>query len=414
MNDLLQQVTLLGDNIPWLKDVRATGKVIFEQNGIPNAKSEAWKYTKPNMFFSAPFVAQSQGIDISYQPELPFDCYKICFINGVFTPASSQLPQTIEVMPIIEAVMFKPEVREQIGKLTDINRHPFAALNAAYFNEGAYIHLNGDLDKPLVLIYHFAGATADEMYNIHNLIVLDGETGGELIEYYDNAADIKSRYFINTVNEIYVDENARLNHYKVQNDAFKAVHIALQSAEVKENGIYKSFCLNKGADLARNETQIKLIAANARAQVNAIYAINGWAVADTTTDIEHLFADTHSSQLVKGVAGGQTKGVFQGKIHIAPDCIKSEGYQQHRALLLSDEAEIDVKPELEIFADDVKCTHGSACGQIDAEQMFYLRSRGISEESAKQMLVDAYLEEVIAKVDNEKIADWIKLLLKMS
>lgn len=164
--------------------------------------------------------------------------------------------------------------------------------------------------------------------------------------------------------------------------------------------------------MARNESKVRLADTLAKAEVNAAYMMNGWATIDTTTDIEHLVAETFSDQLVKGVVGGQAKGVFQGCIHIEPNAIKTKGYQQHRALLLTDEAEVDVKPELEIFADDVQCSHGSACGQLDAEQLFYLRSRGLGEEEAKAMLVDAYLQEVIAKVDNEKIADWIKLLLQ--
>ena len=139
--------------------------------------------------------------------------------------------------------------------------------------------------------------------------------------------------------------------------------------------------------------------------------MNGWATLDTTTDIEHLVANTTSNQLVKGVVGGQAKGVFQGKIRIAPNAVKTEGYQLHKALLLSDEAEIDVKPELEIFADDVKCSHGAACGQLDKDQLFYMLSRGIGEEEAKQLLIDAYLNDVIAKVDDEKIKEWIRSFL---
>lgn len=410
MSNLLHKIDLLADNIPWLHDFRKQGGEVFVQKGIPNAKAEAWKYTKPQMFFNDDFeVATTVNTD-NYRPNLPFDCYKMCFINGIFAPQASDLPQEIEILPIIEAVMFKPEVRQFIGELADAEKYPFAALNAAYLNEGVYIHINSKLDKPLAIIYHFIGTNNSPMFNFRNLIILDEKAQSEIVEYYDYDADLKARYFNNTVNEIYIGKNAKLDHYKVQNDAFKAINIALQAVKVENGGNYKSFCLQKGADLARNESKVKLIAEQATAQVDAAYIMNGWAVLDTTTDIEHLACNTNSSQLVKGVVGGQAKGVFQGTIHIAPNCIKTEGYQQHRALLLSDDAEVDVKPELEIFADDVKCTHGSAVGQIDAEQLFYMRSRGIDEETAKQLLINAYLNEVIAKVDNEKIADWIKLI----
>ena len=140
--------------------------------------------------------------------------------------------------------------------------------------------------------------------------------------------------------------------------------------------------------------------------------MNGWATLDTTTDIEHLAANTFSRQLVKGVVGGDAKGVFQGKIHIAEGAVKTEGFQLHKALLLSDTAEVDVKPELEIFADDVKCSHGAASGELDEEQLFYMRSRGIGLQEARQILIDAYLDEVMTKVGSEKIREWIKLLAR--
>ena len=137
--------------------------------------------------------------------------------------------------------------------------------------------------------------------------------------------------------------------------------------------------------------------------------MNGWATIDTTTDIEHLSPETYSNQLVKGIVGGDAKGVFQGKIHIAPDAVKTEGHQLHKALLLSDRAEIDCKPELEIYADDVKCSHGAASGELDAEQLFYMRSRGIDEDTAKQILIEAYLEDLFSQIDNEQIREWLRV-----
>lgn len=150
----------------------------------------------------------------------------------------------------------------------------------------------------------------------------------------------------------------------------------------------------------------------ASAEVNGAYLMNGWATLDTTTDIEHLAPCTVSHQLVKGVIGGDAKGVFQGRIHIAPGAVRTEGNQLHKALLLSDTAEVDVKPELEIFADDVKCSHGAASGELDEEQLFYMRSRGIGEEEARRLLIDAYLDDAISKIEDEKVAAWIKLMAK--
>ena len=416
MSGLLQQVKLIGDEIPWLKEMRASGRAAFERAGIPTPKTEAWKYTKPNRFLSTDFAFLPQdGSQLPLQKtDLPFAAYKIYFENGVFNPVFSELPEGIEVIPLIEAIMLQPSLRAKIGALADIDRHPFAALNAAYLNEGIYIHIdsNVNITKPVALIYHTVGDSQNVMYNLRNLTVIDENASVELVEYFCYDGKIKSSYLMNVVNEIYIGSGASLRHYKLQDEAYKAGHLALNAVSVNASGRYKSFCLQKGADLARNESKVILAEERASAEVDAAYIMNGWATIDTTTDIEHLKPCTHSSQLVKGVVGGQAKGVFQGKIHIAPDAVKTEGYQLHKAMLLTDEAEIDVKPELEIFADDVKCSHGAACGQLDPEQLFYMRSRGIGEEEAKQLLIDAYLNDVIAKVDNEKICHWIKLSLK--
>ncbi len=415
MSGLLQDIELIGDNIPWLKEARQKGREAFLAQGIPTPKTEAWKYTKPNRFFEREFTCAPKGIRAEIRlPEIPFACYKVCFENGVFTPKDSELPDGIEIVPLIEAVMFRPEIRAHIGNLAQVENHPFAALNMAYLEEGIYIRVPQGyrLDRPIALIYHTNVPKDNLMYNVRNLVVVEPEAELELVEYFGWKGAQKASYFTNIVNEIEIKTGGVLRHYKVQDEAFKAAHIALNAVSIGQNGKYKSFCLQKGADLGRHETKVLLAEEGAETQVDAAYMMNGWATLDTTTDIEHQKPNTKSLLLVKGVVGGQAKGVFQGKIHIEPDAVKTEGYQLHKAMLLSDEAEIDVKPELEIFADDVKCSHGAACGQLDKEQLFYMRSRGIGEKKAEQLLIDAYLNDVIAKIDDEKVNLWIKSLVK--
>ena len=290
-----------------------------------------------------------------------------------------------------------------------MDKFPFAALNTAYLEQGIFLRIGRDivLDKPIAFLYHTSGGLK-RFACLRNLIVLETGAQAEMIEYYHYSGAPKSEYFNNIVHEIYIGRNAKLRHYAVQNEAFKAVHIALTAVKVKENGHFESFCLQKGADLARRETHVVLQEPDAKTNVNAVYMMNGWATLDTTTDIEHLAQNTRSNQLVKGVVGGQAKGVFQGKIHITPNAVQTEGYQLHKALLLSDEAEVDVKPELEIFADDVKCSHGATCGELDAEQLFYLQSRGIGAEEARQMLIDAFVDESFQLIKDDDIRNWIK------
>ena len=221
-----------------------------------------------------------------------------------------------------------------------------------------------------------------------------------MVEYYQGEQE---PYFINVVNEIFVASKASVKHYKFQNEGKKALHVALSHIEVKNSGQYESYTLQKGGRLARNETHVNLKEENAEAFVNAAYCISGETIIDTTTNVEHLVKNTHSNQVVRGVIDQKAHGVFQGKIHIAPNAIQTSGHQVHKALLLSDNAQIDVKPELEIFADDVKCSHGAASGDLNADEMFYLQSRGINEPEARNILVDAFLRKAFEDVPNAEI-----------
>ena len=408
MNNLEQYIALN----PVLEGLRQKGKTSFANQGIPTPKNESFKYTKFRELNLDNFVfAKQEHHQCTCHKQtniLGFDAYEVVFCNGNLCHRHFHTPDKIEIISLIDAIKDKA-VQKYLNKSFDMNGFPFAALNTSYLEQGLFIRVAKDYvaDKPIALIYH---VNSDNKYfcNIHNVIVLESNANVDLVEYYYHTGDIKAEYFNNIVNEFFISKNATLNHYKVQNDAFKAFHIALNVANVKLQAKYESFCLQKGANLARNETIVNLLEEKAQTEVNGAYVINGWANIDTTTQIRHLHSDTSSSQLVKGVAGGYAKGVFQGKIHIAPNADKTNGYQLHKALLISDEASINVKPELEIFADDVKCYHGSTCGEIDKEQMFYLRSRGISEQNAKQILIEAFINELFDKLKNSSIIKWLK------
>ena len=327
MNKFLSDINLIGDNIPWLKSIRFSGYEAFNEQGIPTPKTEAWKYTKPSRFFVDDLLVNPKGVSefCFSNIEVPFDNYKIHFEDGIFHHCDDNLPKEVKIIPLIEEIILNPEVRSKIGGLVDINTHPFVALNSAYLNEGVCIKIdeNYHLDKPILLIHHVSSNADKAMYNLRNLITVGKNSSTVFVEYYCYDGNPKKSYFMNIVNEIYVDHGASLKHYKVQNEAHKAIHVAINSVNVCGYGVYNSFCLQKGADLSRNESKVELVNDYAAAYVNAAYIMEGWATIDTTTNIEHLKANTTSSQVVKGVVGGQAKGVFQGKIYIAPDAIKT-------------------------------------------------------------------------------------------
>ncbi len=397
---------------PWLSALRNAGLQAFEKQGFPTARTEAWKYTKPRALNVDDYVLSVAG-GKTEKEEIPFDCYSFYFNNGVFDGNVPELPDGVEVMSLAQAAQ-TDFAQDYLGQAADVADKPFAALNQYYLSSGVCVHILPfvQLDKPLLFINHTLAGETNLLMNLRNLIVVENGAQAELVEYFHYTGTVKSRYLTNIVNEVFLAPDSVLKHYKVQAEAFKAGHIALTAVNAEKNAFYKSLTLQTGADIARNETHVKLLSEQAGAEVDAAYQMNGWATIDTTTDIEHLAPCTHSEQLVKGVVGGEAKGVFQGKIHIAPHAVKTEGRQLHKALLLSDKAEVDAKPELEIFADDVKCSHGAASGELDEEQLFYMQSRGIGRETAKQILIDAYLEELIAKVEDENIRKWIKLKIK--
>lgn len=423
MGGLIQNIKLSGADTPKVSALREKGLECFVRQGLPTAKTEAWKYTRVRELMGQDFVIEgseepnqrckgdeaSKNRDCScHMQTLPFVAYEIHFCNGKLKENHFHLPDGIEIIPLYEA-FYNPEMFRMLNKSFEMENFPFAALNTAYLEQGVFIRIarNIKLDKPLALVYHVLGGIK-RFANIHNVISVETGAKATIVEYYHYSGEAKSAYFNNIVNEIHVGRQAIVRHYAMQNEAFKAVHIALNAVKVKKDGNYKSFCLQKGANLARRETHVMLQEIGASSEVNAVYIMNGWATLDTTTDIEHLVANTHSTQLVKGVVGGQAKGVFQGKIHIAPNAQQTEGRQLHKALLLSNEAEVDVKPELEIFADDVKCSHGATCGELDEEQLFYLRSRGISEEEARRILIEAFVNEAYALIEDENIRLWLQ------
>ena len=422
MSGLLQNINLPDDNLPWLAALREKGREAFMRQGLPTAKTEAWKFTRPRDLqvddFTLDITPCTCGTECkchdhkkekSSASVLPFEAYELRFENGRLSHSHLHLPRGVQVMPLVEAFREADDIKSRLGKNIDLEHYPFCALNTAYLNEGVYINIgrNTKLDKPLALISHTHSCHDNLFFNLHNIIIVESGAKAEIVEYHHYSGIEKSRYFANIVNEIFIGRNAALTHYKLQNEAYKAVHIAFNGVKIRADGRYHSFCLQRGANLARNETKVSLMEEGASAEVNAAYIMNGWATLDTTTDIEHLAAHTTSEQLVKGVIGGEAKGVFQGKIHIAPHAVKTEGRQLHKALLLTDTAEVDCKPELEIFADDVKCSHGAASGELDEEQLFYMRSRGIGEEEARQMLIEAYLEDVLNTVPSAPVRGWL-------
>ena len=413
MNNLLQHIELSENNNLSLFALRQSGIKAFEQQGLPTKKSENWKYTSLRSLERQDYIIDTFECDHTHchhhETALPFVCHEINMCNGKICHLPHNLPKGLIVCSILDA-FFEYDIKKKINSRINIAEHPFCALNTAYLEQGIYIEVakNTHIDQPVAIIHKAHCDDKNLLMNIHNIIVLGAEAKLDLIEYYHHEGIEKSDYLLNIVNEITLSKSSHLNHIKIQKDAFYANHIAYNCVAQKENSSYQGFCLQKGANIGRNETKALLSEPKAKFVLNGAYIMNGWALIDTNTQILHLAEETFSAQNVRGVIGGKAHGVFLGKIHIAPNADRTEGKQLHKALLLSDEAEADYKPELEIFADDVKCSHGATCGDLDAEQLFYMQSRGIALNDAKQLLINAHIDEVFEKIADTNIKNWLK------
>lgn len=401
---------IYGNDIPWLYALREKARAAFLKNGLPTAKTEAWKYSymPENVlveFDAAELPHQCDG-HCEKEEQLPFDCLQIKICNGNLEHIAHNLPRGVIIMPLFEAFE-NAEVKPYLNKSYPVGEFPFADLNTSFSEQGLFILITKEtlLQKPIYIHYH-QHSGAPKFNNIRNIIVAEKGSSATVIEDFD--ADEGARYFNNIVNEIYVGTGAALQHYIRQNEALGARHVALNSVTVKSAGRYGSLIAHNECVSARTESYVCLNQENATAEINGVYRLQNNGHSDITSNVRHLAERTYSNQLVKGVVDGKAHGVFQGQIHIAPDAQQTEGHQLHRALVLSDNAEVDCKPELEIFADDVKCSHGATCGDLDAEQLFYMQSRGIALEDARQILIDAYLSEVFAKAENPTVAEWLK------
>ncbi|HCU58421.1 MAG TPA: Fe-S cluster assembly protein SufD [Alphaproteobacteria bacterium] len=402
MLELLKNITLDGADLPSLCAVRQRGIQAFHE--LPNKKTEAYKYTPVAVALTKEMLEKPSclcGEQHCHRHQTNFDieAYEFHFCDGRLHE-HFHFVKGLEVTSLLDA--FLDHETSKYFSQNHFEKFPFAALNTAYLEQGLCLRVSQTLDKPIVITYH---GHSNGFRNICNLIVLEKGAEAEILEIFEGDQET---YFSNIVNHIFVSKNAHLTHYKLQRESQNAVHIAFQNVQVKSNGKYESYTFQTGSKLARNETHVALKESGATALVNAAYSIAGNTLVDTTTDIEHLALNTTSNQIVKGVVDQKAHGVFQGKIHIAPNAVQVQGYQIHKALLLSDDASVDVKPELEIFADDVKCSHGSTSGDINKDELFYLRSRGISEPEARQILTKAFLGEAFASIANEQIKSYFE------
>jgi Fe-S cluster assembly protein SufD len=370
-------------SLPGDPAVRAAGAEAFRRHGIPGAREEAWHYTSLRPLAETRFFAPlANGTALRERlPAIEAPC--LVFANGHFDEALSVQPSRASVR--VRAPAY--------GALACPDREALVALNTMLAEDGAAIEVAPQTDGGTLLLASLSAGASDHPIGAHLRHSLQLGRGARftLLEI----ASGEGSYLHNPVMEIALDEGARLTHLRLQEESQAAFSMGTVYATLAAGATYDSFTLILGGRLTRTEVHARLAGEGAVAHINAAQLLGGTQHADFTTVVVHAAPACASRQTVKNVLAGRARGVYQGRIEVARGAQKTDGYQMNQALLLSPEAEADSKPELEIFADDVKCSHGATVGALDPEQLFYLRSRGIPEAEARAMLVRAFLAEAL-------------------
>ncbi|MDX1737407.1 MAG: Fe-S cluster assembly protein SufD [Alphaproteobacteria bacterium] len=401
-------------DVEWMTNRRIEAKNSYERLGLPTPRMEAWKFTnlkdvrKVDFHLATPEFSLAPANLPASIPAL--DAYKLVFVNGIFDADLSDLtglPDGVELGSLAKAIEQKPEAfAGKLNKHLDADQDAIVALNTAYLADGLYLNVPRavSLEKPVHLISVTYQGEDAVCFHPRHLIHIGQGARATLVETHVGIATEQAG-LSNSVCEIELEQDSYLGHYKLQKDHDRMTALSISHVKADKNSVYDNFALQLGAKLVRNDIRVDVDGSHSEIRLNGAYHADKNRHHDTTTYVSHNVGDASCSEVYKGVLDDTGRAVFQAKIYVAKGADGTDGQQLHKALLLSDRAEVDAKPELEIYADDVKCAHGSTCGALDEHQLFYLRSRGIADEEARALLVQAYLHDAIDEIQNASIAE---------
>jgi Fe-S cluster assembly protein SufD len=393
----------------WLDTLRTQGIARFQALGFPTTKNEDWHFTSVAPIAERTFRPAAVGAAIEKADIDRFNFgesgwHTLVFVNGAFSKelsSGASLGNKVRVTNLASAIKAGTAgIDRHIGKIATFEQHAFTALNTAFISDGAFIEIGADavVEQPIHLLFVSDG---EGVSHPRNLIVTARHSRATVIESYVSLGN--SAYFTNAVTEISLGEGSHLDHYKLQRESESAFHVGtVQVREARDSQLH-SFSLAVGGLLARTNIYTSLDGDAATCTLNGLYLTDGAQHVDNQTSIEHIAPNCPSHELYKGVLDGRSHGVFNGKVYVHPEAQKTDGKQSNNNLLLSPTARVDTKPQLEIFADDVKCTHGATVGRLDELAMFYLNSRGIGPETARILLTYAFAADVLETIELEPL-----------
>jgi Fe-S cluster assembly protein SufD len=409
-----------GEAPEWVRALRSSGLERFTQLGFPTTRNEDWHFTSVAPIAQrqfVPFTAVSGDVRrTDLEPYLfanTDDWHLAVLVNGRFAPELShleKLPAGVRVLPLARAWTEAPRLAERIGTVARADDQSFTALNTAFLQDGIVIHVPADqvIEHPIHLVFVTDRHGVNGVSHPRNLIVADRHSSATVIESYVGLGDVP--YFTNAVTEVVVDAGATLRHYKLQREGRQAYHVGTAEVAQARDSHYVSFSLATGGALSRTNISTVLDGEGSGATLNGLYMLDGTQHGDHQTRIEHAQPNCFSRELYKGVLDGESHGVFNGKVYVQPVAQKTDGKQTNNNLLLSDRAQIDTKPQLEIFADDVKCTHGATVGRLDDQSLFYMKSRGVGAEEARKLLTYAFAADVLETIENDAVREGLEAM----
>jgi Fe-S cluster assembly protein SufD len=414
-----------GNRLAWLRNMRRDAFARFAETGIPTTRMEDWRFTNLSSLAQTPFrLARDGRNSVSAQSLEKFrlagaSC-QLVFVNGRYEPELStlgKLPSGVEVSNLATEIESQPSALESwLGQYLDTQRDPFSALNTAFLEDGAYVHIEKGivLESPIHLLFVSTSETGPTMTHPRNLIVAEAESQAAIVEDYislPGTPGSEGRLFCNTATELFAGDNAVVSHYMIEREHTDAFNVSTLRIEQGRNANVASHSVLLGGGIVRNNVHPVLNGEGGDCLINGLFAGTGRQHLDNYMLVEHAKPHCGSRQFYNGILGGHAHGVFHGRIIVHKDAQKTDAKQTNRNLLLSDHAQIDTKPQLEIYADDVKCTHGATIGQIEENALFYLRSRGIDEGSARQLLLLAFASECLDRMPDGPARTHIETLI---
>ncbi len=406
---------LPGGDLPWLVDGRDAAMARFAELGLPGQKVEEWKYSNLTPLAKTEFTDPDRTAAEAARDEIA-RCFakessaaRLVFVNGMMDGSLSvlgDLPAGVRVLSLAEAIAQKNDLlKSHLDAMPAVNGHALAALNAALMADGCLVILEPEAELALELLFVAAPDGGAPAYHPRISILAGADSRLSIGEQHASLGD--HEYWSNPVTDIRLGEAAQVRHYRLQEESEQAWQTSLTKVRAAADASYENFIVATGCRYARNEIEVTLDGQGASCDLGGGFMLAGDQQIDNRLRVDHVAPECVSRQAYKGVLDERAHGVFQGKTVVQRNAQKTDGNQLSRALLLSPDAVMDAKPELEIYADDVKCSHGATVGELDSEQLFYLRARGIDEAAARRLLIAAFLEEHVQSVSDEAAREWL-------